>query len=221
MVVGLVLSRDQFALWHHLDHRDIRAFVEEFSGWEVQHAVVFSHDQETVLGPAHAVGHLEVERGRKRLHLVGNAVAVAVRHGPNGGFAGAHKQHVGGRCNRHVAGIWHHGKQLDLEAIGHLDFFQVVADRIGVATGLRHHRDIQIGRGDLHLLHGVEIVFARLGMHPSGQSSCEQSSTESGHFHRHLLLLISEIDGLSPLENPIFKRINNCQFRTTQGHASW
>ena len=65
VVVGLVLGRDQFALWHHLNDRHVRAFVEEFSGWEVQHAVVFSHDQEAVLGPAHTVGHLEIERGRK------------------------------------------------------------------------------------------------------------------------------------------------------------
>ncbi len=71
MVVALLLRRDQLALRHDLDHRDVRAFVEELGGREVEHAVVLGDDQEAVLGPAHAVGVGELQARREGLDLVG------------------------------------------------------------------------------------------------------------------------------------------------------
>jgi hypothetical protein len=46
-------------------------------------------------------------------------------------------------------------------------------------------------------------------MHPSGQRGCEQSSTESVHFHRHLPLLICEVDGLSTFDKTLTKELSN------------
>ncbi|MCY1542638.1 hypothetical protein D9M68_783960 [compost metagenome] len=144
MVERLLLHRDQAALGHHLDHGHVRAFVEELGGGEVEHAVVFDHDEETVLGPAHAVGHLEVERRREGFHLVGRAVTVAVGHGPDACLARAHEEHVGGGCHRHVTRVGHHGVEVDLEARWQLHGLEVGADRVGVLALLRNRRNVQV-----------------------------------------------------------------------------
>ena len=59
VVVGLLLRRNQLALRHGFDHRHIAAFIEELGRREVEHPVVLDDEQESVLGPAHAVGHME------------------------------------------------------------------------------------------------------------------------------------------------------------------
>ncbi|MBA2721432.1 MAG: hypothetical protein H0U56_00735 [Methylibium sp.] len=90
--------------------------TEEFGGGEVEDAVVLGDDEEAVLGPAHAVGHLEVQAGREGLHLIGLSIGIAVGHRPYRGLARADEDHVRAGCDRHVARIGHHRKQLDLEA---------------------------------------------------------------------------------------------------------
>jgi len=62
-----------------------------------------------------------------------------------------------------VTSIRDDGVQLNLEAGGQLDLLQICADGVGILAFLRDHGDVQVGRGDLHLLKGREIVFARLG----------------------------------------------------------
>jgi hypothetical protein len=119
---------------------------------------VLGDDQEAVARPAHAVRHLEVERRRERLDLVGDAVAVAVGHGPHGRLARADEQHVGRRRDRHVTRVGDDRVEVDAEAGRQLHFLQVLADRIGVAAGLRDRRDVEVGRRDLHLLQRRQVV---------------------------------------------------------------
>ncbi len=175
MVVGLLLHRHQLALRHHFDHRDVRAFVEELGRREIQHAVVLDHDQEAVLGPAHAVGLLEVERWSEGLHLIGDAVAVAIGNGPQGGLARAHEQHVGRRRDRHVTRVGHDRVQLDREAGRQADLLQIVADRIRVPAGLRHRRQVQVGGRDPHLLH---LLDARLRCRACGEARHDQRGSK-------------------------------------------
>ena len=56
-----------------------------------------------------------------------------------------------------MPGIGHDGIQRNLEPRWHLDAFEVFLDGIGVGAGLRHHRNVQVGGGDLHLLELVNI----------------------------------------------------------------
>ena len=161
VVVAFFFNGDQLALRHHLDDGHVRAFIEELGRGEVEHAVVLGDDQEAVACPAHAVGVGELQAGREGLHLVGHAVAVAVGDGPHGGLAGAHEEHVGAGRNGHVAGVGHHGEEVDGKARRQLDALEVGADGVGVAPGLRHHRDVQVGGGDLHLLELLDVLLRR------------------------------------------------------------
>jgi hypothetical protein len=168
-------GRDQLALAHHFDHGHVGAFIEELGGREVEDAVVLHHDQEAVLGPAHAVGVGELQARRKRLHLVGHAVAVAVGHGPHGGLARAHEKHVGAGRHGHVAGVGHHGVKLDAEAGRQLDALEIRLDGVGVLAGLRHLRDVEVGGGDLHLL---ELFDVRLRGGRQGHTGHQGGSGE-------------------------------------------
>jgi hypothetical protein len=157
VVEALLLRRDEFALLHHRDHRHLRAFVKELGGREVEHPVVLHHDQETVLGPAHAVGVGELQARREGPDLVGHAVAVAVGDGPHRGLSGADEEHVGAGRHRHVAGVRHHGEEFDAEARRQLDALEVLAQGVGVAALLGHRRQVQVGGGDLELLELVDV----------------------------------------------------------------
>ena len=162
MVVGLFFNRNQLALGENLANGHIRALVEKLCGWKAQHAVVLDHDQHAVLGPAHTIRHFEVKGRRKCLDLTCHAFAVAVCHGPDRGFSGADKQHVGGWRDSHVARIGHHGIQFNFEARRQLDLFEVGAQSVGFAAILRHGWNVQVSAGDLHLLQVGNIVFWHL-----------------------------------------------------------
>ena len=194
VVVRLLIHRDQLALRHHLDHRHVGAFVEKLGRGKVQHAVVLDHDEETVLGPADAVGHVELERRCERLHLVRHAVAVAVSDGPETGFAGAYEQHVRGRGDGHVPCIRHHGVEGDLEAGRQLDVLEVVADGVRVGAGLRHRRNVQVGPRHLHLLQLLDVLCLAERRPCEAGSDCEDKNAahlRDAGFH-----------GFSPWESP-------------------
>ncbi len=163
VIERLLLHRDQLALRHHLDDRHVRAFVEELGRREIQDAVVLDDDQETVPRPAHAVGVGELQARREALHLVGHAVAVAVGDGPDAGLARAHEEHVGAGRHGHVASVGHDREEIDAEARRQLDALEVGLDGVGVAAGLRHDRNVQVGGGDLHLLELVDVLLGGRG----------------------------------------------------------
>ena len=196
VVVGFLLDRHQLALRHHLDHRHVRAFVEELGGRKIQHAVVLDHDQEAVLGPAHAVRLLEIERRGEGLDLVGYAVAVSVGNGPQRGFARADEQHVRRVGHRHVTGIGHDRVELDDEAGRQVDLAQVVANRVGVLAGLRHRWQVQVGGGDPHLLHFFEAGLRCCVRRQDGGERGQQANVASWFSpSKDDCLAISDYDG--------------------------
>ena len=120
---------------------------------------MFSHYQKAVLGEAHAIRVLEIEGRRKGLDLGSFTAVVAIRHGVHSGFARADRRQIGRRCHRHMAGVWRHCVQVNLEAIRHLDLGQVAADRVRILAGLHSQRYAEIARGHVHLLHGALSVL--------------------------------------------------------------
>ena len=185
MVERLFLFRDQLALAEDLDDRHVRPLVEELGGGEVQHAVVLHDDEKAVLRPAHAVGHLELERGRERLHLVGVSRAGAVGHRPDGGLARADEHHVRRGRDRHHAGIGHDAVELDLEPGRQLDPLQVFPERIGALPRLGNGRDVEIRPGDFELLQLLEVRRRCLRRHGrcDGQDGHQQCADERVHRH--------------------------------------
>ena len=161
VVVRFLLDRDQLALRHHLDDRDVPAFVEELGGREVEHPVVLDHDQEAVLGPANPVGHVELRRRRERLDLVGHVTAVAIGDRPHRVLAGADEQHVGGRRHGHVACIRHHRIEVDLESRRQLDALEILADGVGVLAFLRYGRHARVHARHLHLFEVFDVLLLR------------------------------------------------------------
>ena len=187
-------------LRNHLDHRDVGTFVEELRGGEIEDPVVLDDEQEPVLRPADSVRHLEVERRRERLDLVGDVVAVAVGDRPHHGLARADEQHVGGRRHRHVPGIRYDRIQLDLESRGQLDALEILLDRIGVASGLWHRRDVEVGGRDLHLLQRAEILRLLLCHSEPGRErerDCKRCETH-GLAHDVLLICLREKPSRAP-----------------------
>jgi len=79
---------------------------------------VLNNNQESILGPTDCVGVGELKRRGKRLHFVGNAITVAIGDRPDGGLARTYKKHVGGRRNRHVAGVRNDRKKFNLKTWG-------------------------------------------------------------------------------------------------------
>ena len=95
VVERLLFHGDQLAFWNDGADSNVRTFVEVFSGGEVQNAVGFSNNQETVFGKANTVGVAELDGGCERFDFSGSVTVVTVGHSPNGCFAGTDEQHIG------------------------------------------------------------------------------------------------------------------------------
>ena len=157
VVERLLFHGNQFAFRHNHAHCNVWTFVEVFSGREVQHAVGFSNDQETVFGEANAIGVRKFDGGCKCLDFSCGIAIVAVGHSPHGGFTCTDEQHVGGRSHCHVTCVRHNGVQLNLEAFRQLDFFQVGAQLISVFAVLWDGRDVHVGVCVAHALQGGQV----------------------------------------------------------------
>ena len=136
VVEALLVGRDQLALRHHLADRDVGALVEELGGREDQHPVLLDDVEHAVRAEADAVRNGERERRREVLHLVGDAVLVAVGHRPDLVLARADEGDDALRADRHVPRVRHDRVKLDLEAVGHLDPLERLADPLGIVAVL-------------------------------------------------------------------------------------
>jgi len=95
VVERLLFHGDQLAFGNDLADSNVRTFVEVFSGREVQNAVGFSNNQETVFGKANTVGVAELDRRCESFDFSGSVTVVAVGHSPNGCLACTDEQHIG------------------------------------------------------------------------------------------------------------------------------
>ena len=93
------------------------------------------------------------------------------------GLARADEQHVGRGRDRHVARVGHDRVQVDPEARRQLDPLQVLADRVGVGAGLRHRRDVEVGRRDLHLLQLLDVLAPGPAAGPANAAAHAKSTT--------------------------------------------
>jgi hypothetical protein len=78
MIVGHLVGRDQLPLLDNHADGHVRVLVEELGGRKHEDLVGLDHEHEAVFRETNAVRHIEVERRRESLHVVGDAILVAV-----------------------------------------------------------------------------------------------------------------------------------------------
>ena len=103
-----------------------------------------------------------MQRGGEALHLVGDAVLVAVRHGPDVGLARAHEGYDPLGTDGHVAGVRNDRVKIDLEAIRQVYALENFADRVGVFAFLFDVRKIPRA-GRLELPQFLEVALGARG----------------------------------------------------------
>ena len=143
MVVALLVHRNQLATRYDRHRHDVRALVEKLGRRIEQHAVLLGDDQEPVIGKAGAVRNRLRQRRGKVLHLVRNAVFVAVGNRPDLGIAGANEGHNDLRSDGHVARIGNDGIELDLEAVRQRDPLESLLNGFGVIPALLNDGEIR------------------------------------------------------------------------------
>jgi hypothetical protein len=152
VIVGFIGARNKFTLLDHIADRHVRAFIEELRRREDTYAVALGDEKKSILGKTHTVWNDEVKRWGEALHLVGRTVLVAVGNSPYGIFPGADEGHHPLRSNRHVPGVRNDGIEIDFEAFRQFYLLEVVAQLLGVITGLGHDVERRhLGAGRLHL----------------------------------------------------------------------
>ena len=158
VVVAFLLDRNQLATRNHFKGGDVGALVEELGRRIDQHAVLLGDVEEAIVGKAGTVRDREVDRRSEILHLVGDAVFVAVGNRPDRGFARADEGHNALRSDRHVARVRHHGIELDLEPAGQIDAFEGLTDAVGIGAALLDDLEFRHAGG----LEGAELLQVAL-----------------------------------------------------------
>ena len=124
-------------LLDHLERGHIRSLVEELSGGELQHPVLFDDVEDAVPGEADAVRDFELDGRRENLDLVRNAVLIAVRHGVDVVLAGSDEHHPGIGAHSHVARIGNDRVELNLEPRWQLHLSEIAPQGVCLAPLLR------------------------------------------------------------------------------------
>ena len=122
--------------------------MEELSRRIEHHAVALGDVEKAVLGEGNTVGDVKFQRWGKVLDLIGHPVAVAVHNRPDLGLFGADKENGTLRCHGHVTRIRDERVKFDLEALGHRDPFEDLADIVRLRRVLVHI-DVVFGACDL------------------------------------------------------------------------
>jgi hypothetical protein len=87
---------------------------------------------------------LEFPSGRREhLHLIGDPVAITVRHRIDFGLAGTDEHHASIGADSHLPGIRNDGIKADLEALRKLDLRERLLDAVGRLAFLRDSFDLE------------------------------------------------------------------------------
>ena len=78
-----------------LEGGDVRALIEELRRRELQNPVLLGDVEDAVAREADAIRDLELDGRREHLHLVGDAILVAIRDGIDVVLARADEDHAG------------------------------------------------------------------------------------------------------------------------------
>ena len=121
VVVGLFFRRNQVTLLDHGKCHSVRAFGEVLHSGEHHHAVALDHIHKAVRRVANTGRDIELDAGAEIFHGVSNVIHITVVGEVDVVLAGADPDCCGVAADRNGAGIRHHGKHVDLEAVRQLD----------------------------------------------------------------------------------------------------
>ena len=109
-------SWDELSLLDDIAHRHIGTLIEELRRREDAYPIAFGDKEEPIFRKTHPVGNHEIQRRCKALHLIGNAILVAVGNSPDRVLARADECHDALRPDGHMPRIRNYGVETDLEA---------------------------------------------------------------------------------------------------------